>query len=631
MTAALRSAFLILAVCPLLHAYVHAAYNGRQMQRSGHVRFIVDPKVSAGLKNRDGAYVITPESDPISALKAAMETWNSASGGSVDMQLTVSSTSNPTLDFVNILTFDDSAATRSMVGSAIAVTQNVLTSGGTIVDSDIVFNPAMTFATTPTLNCFDLQSIATHELGHTLGLGHSVLGSATMFAYGVPEQTWPRHLSSDDIAFLRDVYPSRPVGGIFGTLAFSSGKSFPAAAVLFISPASGEVVASSSVSGSFVTGGLLPGDYLVVATPPSMFNLPGTSTDWQSTFYGDSDPRLVTVTAGQYMETKINVPDGPATVGIEFASQDAAMNEAFGLATVLPSGASATIHIIGKGFAADMRPEDILIYGQGVALHPGSLTTVSAPDLGILSFTLDVASQTTWTDAVLAIRSGTSFTVLSGIRVIPPGPQLAPSAIVNGATFQTGAVAPGELISIFGLGLGSDKPSDTLVDFDGYPASLFYVSPGQINAQVPYEVAASSSTHLRVHYQDSLAEAILPVAAASPGIFAVVNEDGAPNDRRHQAMRGSTVVAYGTGQGAVQPPIATGAVASASPLSTAQVTATVDGKPARVDFAGMAPGFVGLLQVNLVIPDAATFGSVPLTISVNGISSGNTSAYIFVR
>ena len=133
---------------------------------------------------------------------------------------------------------------------------------------------------------------------------------------------------------------------------------------------------------------------------------------------------------------------------------------------------------------------------------------------------------------------------------------------------------------------------------------------------------------MRVAYQGATAEAILPVAAASPAIFyrlggpAVVNQDGTVNDDAHPAPRGAVVIVYGTGQGVVSPALSTrGDRASRSAEPRPQISASVGGQVARVDFAGMAPGFIGLLQLNIVVPDGAPEGSAALTFTVNGVSS----------
>jgi uncharacterized protein (TIGR03437 family) len=576
----------------------------------------------------------------------------------VDLQLVVSPTGGPGRDFVNTFSFGDSAATRSVVGSAIAVTVTTHTIEGTIVDSDIVFNPEFQFSTSPTLGCFDIESVATHELGHALGAGHSPLTSATMFPYIAREQTWTRHLSSDDIAFVNSAFPRDPsFGGISGALTLASGTPLAGGAlVLLINPATSFVVAAYTAGTSYGTGGLPPGDYIAIAVPvaphltgdPSGFETP----DWQPTFYGSGTPQTVAIGPDQIARADITVPDGPAKLRVDFADSGVWSG---GRAGLIPSGLLVEFQLFGRGFVDTIRPEDIVIYGRGISVRPDSVRVTlwpGSPVSSILYFTADVAPGTEWADAVITVRGEGMVAVYSGLRIMPAGPYLPPDGVVSAASYASGALAPGEIVALYGSGIGPAEPqsgafdgsgklpaslAETEVAFDDQPAPLFYVSSGQINAQVPFEVAARPSTRVRVRHKDASTEVVLPVAAARPAIFggfgqpAVVNQDGSMNDGSHPAARNSIIVAFGTGQGALDPPLATGAPAAADPLSrSAPVTASVGGVQARVEFAGMAPGFVGLLQLNIVIPETAPTGSVPLKLAVNGISNSNPT-YISVR
>jgi len=217
--------------------------------------------------------------------------------------------------------------------------------------------------------------------------------------------------------------------------------------------------------------------------------------------------------------------------------------------------------------------------------------------------------------------TGNSIAVF-GLLNQPPQPAL--SAVVNAASFQPGPVAPGSLISIFGMNLAqatafsqAAELSTTLggvtLLINGVPTPLQFVSANQINAQVPFEVSAGPVTaELRLPAMPPAAIQF-QIAPAAPGIFA-----SGPN----QASAGSLIAVYLTGQGAVEPPVATAAPAPTSPLARATypVTATVGAQPADVIFAGLSPGSVGLFQVNLRLPLLGP-GSYPVAIAVNGITS----------
>jgi uncharacterized protein (TIGR03437 family) len=106
-------------------------------------------------------------------------------------------------------------------------------------------------------------------------------------------------------------------------------------------------------------------------------------------------------------------------------------------------------------------------------------------------------------------------------------------------------------------------------------------------------------------------------------------EDGELNASDNPAPQGSTVVAYVTGQGGVDPPIATGAVAGADPLSVPRllVRATIGGAPVRVVFAGMTPGFAGLMQANIDTAGAPP-GEQELIVFINDVASNAGLVYI---
>ena len=233
--------------------------------------------------------------------------------------------------------------------------------------------------------------------------------------------------------------------------------------------------------------------------------------------------------------------------------------------------------------------------------------------------------------------TGNSLAVF-GLINQPPQPVL--SAVVNAASLQPGPVAPGSLISIFGLNLAQTTASSPSARFastlggvtlfvNGVPAPLQFVSPDQINAQVPFEVTAGPAVvELRLPGMPPAAIQF-PVAPVAPGIFAngpnqaaVQNADGALNTQDNPAAAGSVITVYLTGQGAVKPPVATGAPAPTDPLARAAypVTATIGGQPAAVTFAGLSPGSVGLFQVNLRLPLIGS-GSYPLEVAMNGVTS----------
>jgi uncharacterized protein (TIGR03437 family) len=213
-------------------------------------------------------------------------------------------------------------------------------------------------------------------------------------------------------------------------------------------------------------------------------------------------------------------------------------------------------------------------------------------------------------------------------------------AVSNAASGSTSAVAPGSLVSIYGSGLATSTASASSfpiaanlggasVSINGMAAPILYASPTQINVQVPFEISAGPATISVSVGSKVVGTTSIAVQVSAPGLFmlssgsaAVVNQDGVVNGPSQPAPVGSVIAAYLTGMGAVSPAVGTGIAAPAIPLSTVtgDVTATIGGLSASVQFAGLAPGFAGLYQVNVQVPQLAS-GSYPLQISEGGVAS----------
>ncbi len=217
----------------------------------------------------------------------------------------------------------------------------------------------------------------------------------------------------------------------------------------------------------------------------------------------------------------------------------------------------------------------------------------------------------------------------------------------NAATYSNAianAVAPGSFVSIYGerfAGAAAQADSATLpkslggltVLVNGVPAPLFYVSPGQINFQIPFETPAGVATVVVTQGGgNSIASSSLAwirIAAAAPGITvfgqnraAIRNQDTTVNLPDNGAAVGSVISIYGTGIGPVTPPVGSGLPASLTELTRAilNVTATIGGKDAHVEFAGLTPGSTALAQVNVTVPALAP-GDYRVVLNVGGVLS----------
>jgi uncharacterized protein (TIGR03437 family) len=251
------------------------------------------------------------------------------------------------------------------------------------------------------------------------------------------------------------------------------------------------------------------------------------------------------------------------------------------------------------------------------------------------------------------LTPGTTYyyvvTALAGAAESSPSPEAqafipasAPGApisifiagLVNGASF-TQAYAPGMALSVFGWQLAPSVEAASGVPLpislagvdatvNGVAAPLYYVSPGQLNLQIPYETAVNGTATLQINNNGQAASQTFPVAAAAPGIF--IDQTGAivPNG---SAASGQITTLFMTGAGSMNPAIPTGAApALGTPVANlpqpSQTTImTIGGFGALIDFIGVPPGLVGVTQINFQVPSGVGIGTQSVVVTVGGVSS----------
>ena len=244
------------------------------------------------------------------------------------------------------------------------------------------------------------------------------------------------------------------------------------------------------------------------------------------------------------------------------------------------------------------------------------------------------ALPVTGTDGVLTVSTGST--------VILPS-----NGVVNAGSFLPGPVAPGELVTLLGNGIGptsvqypTGSASNTILGgtsvlFDGTATPLLYASPNQINAIVPFGVSGQSLTQLTITSQgQTIAAVAQPVAATAPAIFtidssgtgagAILNQDLSVNSPSNPAAKGSIIAIFATGAGQTNPPSVDGQVtATTLPTLLQPVSVQIGGLNAAVSYAGAAPNLVaGVIQVNATVPAAAPSGpSVPILLTIGTATS----------
>jgi uncharacterized protein (TIGR03437 family) len=425
---------------------------------------------------------------------------------------------------------------------------------------------------------------------------------------------------------------------------------------------------ASLVWSSNISGKLGTGDELDVTLPAGQHTITLTATNSggvsasasvvvrvgaKTTAFGETPATAAIVASDTFgsLATSAQLPAGalsnPAEVTIEM--------------TAAPANATppAGLFFAGQSFNLTIQQEAQEDQWTAVTSIPqGVLVTVAynAPgDASTLKLFRWNSAATAWVDAATDCQPASTYdrstagkiavkVCTMGSFALAGNMQPAAAQVVNGASYVSTAVSPGAFITIFGSNLatvmatGGIPLPNTLggvtVTINGsLKAPLYYVSPSQINFQLPYETPLGAATATIARGDNVTGPAIsFTVNAAGPGILqwgngravAVDFDTAGLNSGSNPTKAGRYITVYVTGVGPLDNPVATGQPAPSSPLSkaTSVVTATIGGIPATVIWAGLSPNWVGLGQVNIVVP-AAPAGDQPLIITVGTYASNS--------
>jgi len=297
---------------------------------------------------------------------------------------------------------------------------------------------------------------------------------------------------------------------------------------------------------------------------------------------------------------------------------------------VVAATAPVTVSSLAGACGATLQLPD----ASGGPLYFRSCDGSSAP------YQLDIAAQGAFNATFTPLGAGGGREVLSGTGVLSSlvdrtGAQWIRSAlqlkfdsagVVNAAS-STADIAPGGAISIYGAGLAS-AGSPTIVTVNSLPAFVYVATPFQVNAQIPPDIAPGSATVSITSGSGTLSRTVTvkPVAPAifsvGPGQAAITNRNNSLNTPTNPVVRGSVIVIYGTGFGAT---VRAGTLnATATP-----VTAVIGTTEIAAAFAGLTPGFVGLYQANVILPDTMPPGlSLPLFLRQGGAVSNTVAVSV---
>lgn len=398
------------------------------------------------------------------------------------------------------------------------------------------------------------------------------------------------------------------------------------------SPAPPQQVEVSGGSGAFTA---TPSDSWI-AVAKSSSQLPATITISVSDAGLSAGVHVgsVTVTAGSLSQTVLvnYVVNGPPSL----VPNQTRLNFDYVIGQAPPGPQSLQIYATDSVAISAATSASWATVTPSTATAPGTLTVSVNPS------NLPSLAPGTYQDSVTI----TSTSVTNSPLVVPitlvvasQAPHFDAANIVNAASFAPGPIAPGGLFTILASSLATMTATAPASNFpfelggvsmtiDGIPVPLQYVSPTQINAEAPFSVTVGQHTLVLTVNGVASDPVQITVAPSAPGLFlvngraAVLNQDYSVNTAANPAAAGSVIMAYFTGQGAVQH-------IGSDPLSytVAPTTASIGGQSATVVFSGLAPGFIGLAQANITVPNLAP-GDYNLVITVGGVTSNPASVAV---
>ncbi|MFC1707650.1 matrixin family metalloprotease [Planctomycetota bacterium] len=391
----------------------------------------------------------------LAAVRMAFETWQRTGESALQFSenhavAVVDGVKQARNDGNNVVIFDENNSTGLFSGASFVVAITPVffdTASGRILDADIVFNGANhSFTTRPGATGesgkYDIQNIATHEVGHFVGLDHSAVHGATMVPYATPGETRLRSLSSDERAALRTVYPGgAPVGAISGVVTHrSTGSGVNGAHVVATRVDTGETATSvlSSSNGSFVVTGLMPGLYSVFAEPldgptrDGNIQRNGVDTGFATTFAGSLDyPEAVGVSSGQ-----------STSIGTIAVAPGSGLNVEAALPRTVRRGVRTPLYVQRPVGAPSLQGCSVEITGSGISYDP----TVGSG--GRIAVTVSAGTRPGMRDVILRRGSGTSREMVilaGGLEIVADPPHL--SAI----TPEGAPAVGGTVVEIMGM------------------------------------------------------------------------------------------------------------------------------------------------------------------------------------
>jgi uncharacterized protein (TIGR03437 family) len=342
-----------------------------------------------------------------------------------------------------------------------------------------------------------------------------------------------------------------------------------------------------------------------------------------------------------------------------------------------PSASTLDLVLWGPGLTT-ITAGEIRLLGPGITMRTSTFRVDTTPSSLVngytpIRFTVDIAAVAANTPITVAAVNGSDAAVYSGgLVLLPPAPLISSESVQNGASFVPGqAVAPGSLVSVFGSHFAGvfftaapavplpNQLAGVAVTFNGEPGNMVHViqnvgghpaNTDQVNVQVPWNALPAGATTGNAQVvvtRNGVASppVTIPLATAAPGLFSLYPADstgvlrpvafdanyvwafpaGTFGIAKTSPIKiGSALVMLATGLGPVTNQPADGAAPYAESDTVTQPVVLIGNVPAQVIFSGLAPGFVGVYQINVIVaPGTPTGNAVPLQIQMNGITTSS--------
>jgi matrixin/IPT/TIG domain-containing protein len=433
--------------------------------------------------NAQGSDDVADDSEKL-AIRLAFSTWAAETAGAlalVEGQASDPASLNVDHNGTHRVLFDESDATGyfPLLTGVVAITPLTYGAGGVLVDADVIFNGRdHRFSTSLESGTYDVRDVATHEVGHFIGLDHTPLAGASVFPFVATKQTAHRSLSEDDVAGAHGSYDAGPpAGGLSGMAVHTApggGAGSPIRGGLVVARRADGRVACGALTrkdGSFELWPVLPGAYALEISPldgpmteENLVSAGAVDSDFGSTVLGSSPlaPTAWNVVAG--ISTSVGAflarPTGGPSIGQTIP----------GAPLRLVAGASTAVTLSGAGLVEGSM---LVVPGEGVTVS--SVASLAGGSQLTASLSAAPGTPTGLRDLLVIDAAGRCAIEAGALDVVAPGPA------VLSVDATTGPASGGTAVSIHGSGFQEGAS----VIFGDELAVSAVVSPTQIEALSP--------------------------------------------------------------------------------------------------------------------------------------------------